>query len=278
MVSQTPEYKKKPLVIGVKALANKIYDVGTSIIEPLTKQFPHAAPLLQFIYYSFGAYLTYHQEELNDFTAYAMAHYKEWGVDFNSKEFQDGVFIQLETYFKLRVKDKKLVAQEIFNIFCGSPNKPDFPLERYNDTLTKISVEGLRYLVFLQKEIFPLRAEAIERKYDGGNHPPPPIGKPKEWWLEHYKRTEPISNYVSVWIKDVYPPTVDVSQVESAKEEYRQEEVERKRDALSDLSMEMEQLGIMRSYNYEVGIGGGGNVTTLSPYGLKFMEFIPKTI
>jgi hypothetical protein len=206
-----------------------------------------------------------------------MDHQDELGIDFNSKEFQEGVYVQLETYFKLRVKDKKLVAQEIFRSFCGSPNKPDFPLERYNDTLAKISVEGLKYLVFLQKDIFPFRDEAIERKYDGGNHPAPPIGKSKEWWIERYKRTEPISNYISAWLKDVYPPTVDVSQVATGKEEYRQDEVERKRDDLSDLSLEMEQLGIMRSYSSIEGFSGGGDVQTLTPYGLKFMEFIPET-
>lgn len=272
------EYKKSPIKIGIKALTDKVYEVGASIIEPLAKKFPNAAPFLQFTYYSFGAYLAYHQEELNDFTEYLMAHQDELGIDFNSREFQEGVFIQLETYFKLRVKDKKLVAQEIFSSFCGSPNKPDFPLERYNDTLAKISVEGLKYLVFLQKEIFPIRDMAIERKYDSENHPQPPIGKSKVWWIERYKRTEPISNYVSQWIKDGYPPTVDVSQVESAKEEYRQDEVERKREDLSDLSLEMEQLGIMRSYNAGEGIGGGGNVYTLTPYGLRFIEFIPKTV
>ncbi len=272
------EYKKKPLNIGVKALAQKVYEVGAKVIEPLAQRFPNAAPFLQFTYYSFGAYLAYHQEELNDFTEYLMAHYAEWSIDFNSKEFQEGVFVQLETYFKLRVKDKKIVAQEIFSSFCGSPNKPDFPLERYNDTLAKISVEGLKYLVFLQKEIFPIRNVAIEKKYDGGNHPSTPTSKSKAWWLEHYKRSEPVSNYISAWLKDVYPPTVDVDQVATGKEEYRQDQVERKRDDLSDLSLEMEQLGIMRSYSAIEGFSGGGDVQTLTPYGLKFMEFIPKTV
>jgi len=273
-----PEYKKKPLRIGLKALASKFSEVGTNIIEPLTKKFPNAAPLLQFIYYSFGAYLAYRQEELNDFTEYLMAHYKELGVDPDSKEFQEGLYIQLDSYFKLRIKDKKLVAQEIFSSFCGSPNKPDFPLERYNDTLVKISVEGLKYLVFLQNGIFPTRDEDIERKYDGENHQQPPIGKPKEYWIERYKRTEPISNYIGMWLKDVYPPTVDVSQIETGKEEYRQDQVEKKGDDLSDLSLEMEQLGIIRGYNVGGTIGGGGNVYTLTPYGLKFMEFIPETV
>lgn len=273
------KYKKKPFAIGAKALAGKVYEVGGSIIEPLAQRFPNAAPFLQFTYYSFGAYLAYHQEELNDFTEYLMAHHEEWNIDFSSKEFQEGVFVQLEAYFKLRIKDKALVAQEIFSSFCGSPNKPNFPLERYNDTLGKISVEGLKYLVFLERDIFPLRDKAITLKYDRGNYPQPPIGKPKEWWTEHYKRSEPVSDYISVWIKDVYPPTVDVSQVATGKEEYRQEEVEKKRDDLSDLSLEMEQLGIMRTYNPNEGVlGGAGSVYTLTPYGLRFMEFIPRAV
>lgn len=272
------EYKKSPIKIGIKALTDKIYEVGANIIEPLAKRFPSAAPFLQFTYYSFGAYLAYRQQELNDFTQYLMDHQKELGLNFNSKEDQEGVFVQLETYFKLRVKDKKLVAQEIFSSFYGSPNKPEFPLERYNDTLVKISVEGLKYLVFLQKEIFTIRDEDIERKYEGENHQQPPIGKPKKYWIDRYKRTEPISGFISKWLKDVYPPTVDVSQVETGKEEYRQDEIENKGEDLSDLAFEMEQLGIMRNYNVSGTIVGGGNVYALTPYGLRFMEFIPKTV
>jgi hypothetical protein len=274
---QKPGYKKNPLTLGVKALVKQAYEMGAVVIEPLAQKFPNATPFLQFTYYSFGAYLAYHQEELNDFTEYLMANYGS-GMDFDSREFQEGVLTQLESYFKLRVKDKRLVAQEIFNSFCGSPNKPEFPLERYNDTLMKISVEGLRYLVFLQKQIFPIRDREVMQKYDSGNHPQPPIGKLREWWIDYYTRTEPISQYVGKWLQDVYPATVDISQVESAKEEYRQEEVERKRNSLSDLSLEMEQLGIIYSYNVGGTIGGGGNVYNLSPYGLKFIEFIPRTI
>jgi|SRR5579884_1402194 len=272
-------YKKQPLKIGAKALVDKVYEVGSSVIEPLIQSFPKAGPLLQFIYYGFGAYLAYHQEELNEFTEYLMAHYEEFGVDLNSKEFQEAVFVHLETYFKLRVKDKRLVAQEIFNSFCGSPNKPNFPLERYNDTLVKISVEGLQYLAFLQKEIFPLRDADLDRRYDGENHPVTPDAKPKEWWIELYRKREPISNTIGMWLKDVYPPTVDVSQVAMGKEEYRQEEVQKKSDDLSDLSLEMEQLGVMRNYSDNAGsIGGGGNVYNFTPYGLKFIAFIPKTV
>lgn len=273
-----PEYKKEPLKIGVKAAITKVYESSEQLVTTLSVMHPAAAPFLTFAYYSFGGYLAYNQEALNDFTEFLMKHYKELGIDFNSHEFQDAVFLQLETYFKLRIKDKKYVAEEIFLHFCGGPNKPNFPLERYNDTLSKISEEGLQYLAFLRKDIFPLRDADFEHKYETGNYPPPPQGKSKESWTQYYLKHEPTGNYVDKWLSDVYPSTVDVSKVTSAKEEYRQIEVERKRDALSDLSLEMEQLGIMRSYNVGGTIGGGGNVYTLSPYGLKFIEFIPRTI
>ncbi|MGH7156854.1 MAG: hypothetical protein ACREGG_01965 [Candidatus Saccharimonadales bacterium] len=194
-----------------------------------------------------------------------------------TEEFQDGFVAGLEHYMKLRVKDKRIVAQQIFTNFCGSPDKPNFPLERYDDTLVKISVEGLQYLAFLEKEIIPLRDIEIEKKYQQGNYPPPPQGKGKEWWIEHYRITEPISDYASKWLKEVYEPSIDVSEVNQAKEEYRQEKVQEKRDSLSNLSLEMEQLGIMRSYSNGVVYGGGGNVSTLTPYGRKFIKFIPKT-
>ena len=273
-----PEYKKKPLKIGLKAAITKIHESSEKLVNTLSLLHPTAAPFLTFAYYSFGGYLAYHQEALNDFTEFLMKHHEELGIDFKSQEFQEAVYLQLETYFKLRIKDKKYVAEEIFLHFCGSPNKPNFPLERYNDTLSKISEEGLQYLAFLRKDIFPIRDADFKRKYESGNYPPPPQGKSKEWWMKYFQRHEPTGNYVSKWLVDLYPSMVDVSKVKSAKEEYRQEEVERKRDALSDLSLEMEQLGIMRSYNIGGTLGGGGNVYTLSPYGMKFIEFIPRTI
>lgn len=266
------EYKKKPLKIAVNALTNKAYEVGTVVMNA----FPSASPFLQFALSGFGAYLAYKQEELNDFTKYLMDNKEKLGIDFDSKEFQEGVFVQLETYLKLRVKDKKFVAQEIFKSFCGSPNKPNFPLERYNDTLLKISEEGLQYLVFLQKEILPLRDAAIEKRYDEGNFPTPPEGKSKDWWVEHYKNIESISDYVSQWVSEFYPLTVNVDQVEAGKEEYRQEEVAKKRDDLSNLSLEMEQLAIMHSYSASGGLSWGGSAMKFTPYGLKFIEFIPK--
>jgi len=270
-------YKKKPIVIAAKTLAAQLHDKSVGIVETLAKMYPSAAPSLWFTYFSLGAVIAYHQEELNDFTKHLMDHQEELGIDFDSEEFKKGFLIQLETYFKLRIEDKKLVAKEIFSSFCGSPNKPNFPLERYNDTLTKISVEGLQYLVFVQKEIYPLRDVAIERKYESGNYPPPPIGKPKEWWIEQLKKTDPISNYISQWTRDVYPATVDVTHVEAAIEEYRQEEVQQKSNDLSDLFLEMEQLGIMRTYNLDAMIGGGGSGYVFTPYGLNFINFIPKT-
>jgi len=253
--------------------------VGSAAIGPLVVSYPQAAPFLQFTLCSFGALLAYKQEELNDFTEWLMANKDRLAIDFDSSEFQKGVFIQMDTYFNLRLRDKRLVAQNIFRSYCGAPDMPNFPLERYNDTLVKISKEGLRYLVFLQQEVIPLRDEAIEKKYAGGNYPLPPVGESKDWWMERLKKTESISDYITHWLDNVYPQTVDVSQIDDGKEEYRHKQVEKKRNDLSELSLEMEQLGLMRSYSgSSIGWDGGdGNGASLTSYGLGFMEFIPKS-
>lgn len=271
------KYKKHSVSTAVQAGITKAYEASGAAIGPLASAYPALAPLLIFVYCYFGARLAYSQEELNDFTKYLISIQDSLGIDYESKEFREGVLVQLEAYFKLRIEDKRLVAQEIFTKFCGSPNKPEFPLERYNDTLEKISVQGLQYLVFLQNEILPLKAKAIEKEYEGGNYPPTP-GKSKEWWIRHLQKTKPVSDYVSEWLKYVYPQTVDVSVVGVGREGYRQEEVQIKADDLSDLAIEMEQLGIMRTMSPSGGLvwsgGGSGGGYALSPYGTKFIEFI----
>lgn len=80
----------------------------------------------------------------------------------NSDEFKDGFIVGLEDYIKLRDYLKRRVALKVFMEFAGSGDRVEFPLERYNDTLRKISPASLRTLAFVNKEIIPTMERRIE--------------------------------------------------------------------------------------------------------------------
>lgn len=71
----------------------------------------------------------------------------------NSEEFQDGFIVGLENYIKLRSFVKRRVALKIFRDFSLEDSKVEFQLERFNDTLLKISHTSLGYLALLKKTV-----------------------------------------------------------------------------------------------------------------------------
>lgn len=86
----------------------------------------------------------------------------------NSDEFKDGFIVGLEDYIKLRDYLKRRVALKVFKEFASSDDKVEFPLERYNDTLRKISPASLRALAFIKKEIVPKMERQIEMEAQSG--------------------------------------------------------------------------------------------------------------
>ncbi len=121
----------------------------------------------------------------------------------NSEEFQDGFVVALEDYIKIRNHLKRRVAQKVFKYFAVSDNKVDFQLERYNDTLQKISPESIALLGFIKEILIPFRKEYIKEGMKDKN-----LGSEKtyDWWLKLYIRREPLSKALSKWITDNYSP------------------------------------------------------------------------
>lgn len=70
-----------------------------------------------------------------------------------SEVFQDGFVYALERYLRLRTEEKRLGALLLFKSFAETEAKQDFPLERYFDTLEKISSDALRTLAFIKYEV-----------------------------------------------------------------------------------------------------------------------------
>ncbi|HRN96982.1 MAG TPA: hypothetical protein PLZ58_00825 [Candidatus Saccharibacteria bacterium] len=85
----------------------------------------------------------------------------------NSEEFQDGFIAGLEDYIKLRSYLKRRTALKVFKEFASTADKIEFPLERYNDTLKKISPASIRTLAFIKHEILPIMERRLE-VYNGG--------------------------------------------------------------------------------------------------------------
>ncbi len=79
-----------------------------------------------------------------------------------SEEFQDGFMVALEDYLKLRDYVKRRIALNVFKGFTGHNDKVEFPLERYNDTLRKMSPASLRTLAFIKNEVIPVMEHELE--------------------------------------------------------------------------------------------------------------------
>jgi len=87
----------------------------------------------------------------------------------SSEEFQDGFVVALTDYLKIRNFLKRRIALKMFREFTISDNKVDFPLERYYDTLNKLSTSGIKSLAFIKEEILPAREQAVRDDMVGKN-------------------------------------------------------------------------------------------------------------
>jgi hypothetical protein len=256
------------------------------VISSITKVWPTAAGLLALAQASIGYYLIYRQEELNQFTAFLRDNPDAFTEDIiASKEFQDGFIISLENYFKLRTEEKRLFAQKIFLGFGRSPEKQDFPLERFHDSLQKISASGLYFLAFIQNTIIPYRDKEIQEEVDATHSFTEAGGQTREWWIEDYTKNRPISKYLNKWLEEEYnfsspacrkkfklPNTIGEEELENLNRLKDQ-----KREDISYSLSELDQLGIVRGNTTEAGWGASGYEQRFTEYGKQFIDFIPST-
>lgn len=71
----------------------------------------------------------------------------------NTEAFQEGFLSWFNRYLLLRSHEKRLGALLLFKSFAEEDHKYEFPLERYMDTLDKISPNALRALSFLKYKV-----------------------------------------------------------------------------------------------------------------------------
>lgn len=170
----------------------------------------------------------------------------------NSEEFQDGFIVGLEDYIKLRDHLKRRIALKAFKEFANSSDKVEFPLERYNDTLKKISPASLRTLAFVKHSVLPAMAVKVRAQLEQKN-----LGteQPFEWWYEREMNSEPFSKYD------------DTGTLAS----------------MSDQLSELEFLGLVRQVSGISGgwgFTGGGAITgqALTNFAEEFIKFIEEDV
>lgn len=201
----------------------------------------------------------------------------------SSEAFQDGFVVALTEHIKIRNFLKRRIALKMFNEFAKSEDKVEFPLERFYDTLNKLSTSGIKTLAFIKTEILPAREQAVKDDMVGKN-----LGteKPYEWWYELNLSREPVATHFSRWIHDRYHPSS-----QAVKDQYNNGEniddkellgkvfdIEREVEAKMYAPIpELEYLGLIRQIAdlKNTGWGStGGTTWTLSSFAYKFMEFI----
>lgn len=204
-----------------------------------------------------------------------------------SEAFQDGFVFALTEHIKIRNFLKRRIALKIFSEFAKRDDKVEYPLERFYDTLSKLSNAGIKTLAFIQSEILPAREQAVKDDMKGKN-----LGaeKPYEWWYNLNLSREPVSTHFSKWISDRYDPNSQAlkdkhnngNNIEDKELLGKLFDIEREvRAKMSAPIAELEYLGLIRLTTDIKSLGwgstGGATAWSLSGFAYEFIEFIEQS-
>ncbi len=199
------------------------------------------------------------------------------------EEFQDGFANALQQYLTIRTKQKRKLVQNAFRDFAKSIDKPNFQIERYTDTIQKISPSSIALLGFIKGIILPYREAAIHKQLSANN-----LGteKPYDCWFKLTLKRESMSKYIGEWIHEQFDPTN-----ESIKEKYGEGPShnisERKQIELAEAEQnqlekynapihELIYLGFCATATDSQVVWGGNAGTTwsLTTFGYEFLGYI----
>ena len=122
----------------------------------------------------------------------------------DDKDFQDGFVYSLEKYLTARSKAKRKYLRNVMLGFAKKRAKDDFELERLDDALLKISPHAMKFLIFLKKEILPLKERILREELK--NKQIEASGKSKEWWFNADWDREPLYRFLDQWLHDNFNP------------------------------------------------------------------------
>jgi len=263
----------KPKAI-LNASVQILHQKAEKIIEVLGMTYPQYAPLLSFIHASFGIVIAYRQEKLNQFTQYLMDNQETFsGQKMQTREFQEGLEVFLGSYFRQRSDEKLKLAQNIFLDFSkkNELDMPFYPLERYNDTLEKISLAGIQFLGFINTEVPKLQREYTNSQMR--EHSNTTNTTTMDEWDRIYGMSKSVNFYVEKHIeKEVLKKMKGYEGDKALTEKSRIKD--KLREPFSMVSAELEQLGLARG-SQQTGVWDGGEYFfNLTHYGEMFTSVI----
>jgi len=268
------EFKPNKIKAGLTALPQVLYDRVEAVVQPILVASPQLTLPIMSVVGATGFLLAYNQEKLNQFTQYLLEHQKVFDADIlEDKSFIEGMSIFIQSYVRLR-SDKKLEhAQNIFLNFSLSDDKQIYPLERYDDTLEKISDRALEYLGFVYINLPAIKKEYISSKvHQNGNSIDSGVD-----WNEVYGKLA-LGEYLEFYIQrqtdlqmESYMGIEDITEITRIKQSFY--------DRFLPSQEELEQLGLGKYVSKPITYNNQGSYFILNGYGLEFLSVIkPETL
>ena len=253
-----------------------------AILSPLLVQYPCWQLAMHEAIGLYGYYMACKQESVNEFVEFLRSHpdvFRKEVVE--SEEFRNGFVLAFQDYLKLRTKEKRLAAKQIFLDFAKSQEKSEFPIEQFDDTLLKISMHSLQTLAFIKKEVLPLKEKELRDGLKKKNIKD--SDKSEDWWFELDWKRESISKFIHKWLYDNLNPSGSkmkeiYGDTGTWKKEFLNEvfeEEQRKEDEINLATEELVRLGILKMRVVDGGMGAAaGAEYDFTKFGYLFLEYI----
>lgn len=248
-----------------------------SVIVPIIAPNPLlAAPILAIVGI-YGWSVVYRQERFNQLMQSIADNPKAFTEKvIASREFQDALVVFIDDYFKIRDDTKLLYARNIFYDFASSSKKPFYPLERYNDTLLKISDASIRFLGFIDSDIPEIKEEYLfsRMRQNGNSLDEENIANMRKAYIDN----EPLSKFVNLWIEAEVTEEAKVTPGYESAPLMVEDPIRKRINSNIALAVgELEQLGLLRRFTFQTQGWSGGNAVSgynLTHYGRMFTSVI----
>lgn len=143
------------------------------------------------------------QVEVNEIVEFISDHPQEFRKEIvESKEFKKGFLVFTEQYLKQRLENKKKILKKILLGYATNIDKSKYELERLNETLVRVSVESLEFLIFFKTTIYPEIENGINEELKQDSYQK--SDRSLEWWYDYMIETKPIWEPIDKWIYDNY--------------------------------------------------------------------------
>lgn len=262
---------------GARATLDNIAPALFSVVSPFIAENPALGSSLGLVVATLGAVVMYRQERFNHFVQHIIDNPDVYTQEIlQSEDFQDGLVAHFDSYFRLRGEKKLQIAHQIFYDFAKSDNMPVYPLERYDDTLAKISDAGIRLLGFIETEVPNIIEDylASKMRQNGNSFDEDNIKKMRKAYIDK----EPLSKFIEVHIdKEVH---LQMQKHKNSKTPLAVEsEIKQAMQAEFNLVIgELEQLGLVRTFTHLKTMGWSGDTSesgyNMTHYGRMFISVI----